>query len=267
MYKYKVLQWGDEKKLLTNEEILNTFYFKWYENPSLNLWEVKNYLNSYYNDAKYIKTDSSVNLSEHTYLSPGIKSIKTIVFRTNQFQTHVFETKLITTNILINDGLITSQDFSILGGVDFKFLPFIKEDYLERASSRDFINNFNNKLYGEPSGQLDLSLTRVFNKPFDIYDFIKGDRALIAENEFNLNDINLPVNSQATDIFINNNNCIIDINPNEIEFSTIQNKVGVGDKAILIGDYKINQPKDGRVQKEGTMKTPLIENDIDKQAF
>ena len=66
---------------------------------------------------------------------------------------------------------------------------------------------------------------------------------------------------------LNNNNCIIDINPNEIEFLTIPNKVGVGDKAILIGDYKINQPKDGRVQKEGVMKTPLLENDIDKQAF
>ena len=36
---------------------------------------------------------------------------------------------------------------------------------------------------------------------------------------------------------------------------------------ILIGDYKVNQPKDSRVQKQRVMQTPLLETDGDKQAF
>ena len=88
VYKYKVLQWGDEKKLLTDDNLLNTFYFKWYDNIDLNLWDIKKYLTEY-NNTDYIKDDGIVNLTSHVYNTPGVKSIKTIVFRTNQFLSHV----------------------------------------------------------------------------------------------------------------------------------------------------------------------------------
>ena len=197
-------------------------------------------------------------------------------------------------NIVINDGLLKSQDFSIFGGTDFNFLPlsnkeaiiggldedskynnsvekikkddnFIEEDYLERQSSRDFIDNFNKGLYGETPGQLDLSTTRMYKNPLDIYDFITNDKQSIVDNNFNINT--LPINSSATDIFISNNDCIVDLNPQDIEYLSIQNKTGTADKAILIGDYKVNQPKGGRVQKQGVMQTPLLEQNTDKQAF
>ena len=45
------------------------------------------------------------------------------------------------------------------------------------------------------------------------------------------------------------------------------NKKGTADKAILIGDYKVNQPKDGAIQRAGVMQTPLLEENQDKQAF
>ena len=173
LYKYKVLQWGDEKQKLTNEQILNTFYLSWYNTEIVSDWVLKQYDREVKSTENFIKnSDSNLNLTSHVYNTSGLKSIKAIVYRINQAQTDVLETKLITTNILINDGYLTSQDFSIFGGADFNFLPlsnkeaiiggldkdskynnsvekikkddnFIEDDYLERQSSRDFIDNFN----------------------------------------------------------------------------------------------------------------------------
>ena len=292
VYKYKVLQWGDEKTLLTDDELMNSFYLNFYNQDNPNIWDVKKYLDNFFNSAKYIKSDGALNLSEHIYNVPGIKSIKAIVFRTNSFLYSVDESKIITTNIMINDGLLLAQDFSIFGGSEFNFLPlseneaiiggldedskyntstekirkddnFIQSDYLERVSARDYVRNFNNQLYGKSPGQLDLGIVRVFKRPKDIYDFIGGDKLEIISNGLDT----LPVNSSATDIFINNDDCLIDINPENSGFLTIQNSAGMNDKAILIGDYKLNQPKDGSINRDGNMKTPSIEKNRDKQAF
>ena len=59
----------------------------------------------------------------------------------------------------------------------------------------------------------------------------------------------------------------IDINPPNNEFLSLQNQAGTDEQGILIGDYKVNQPNNGRVQKQGVMQTPLLETDNDKQAF
>ena len=142
---------------------------------------------------------------------------------------------------------------------------FIEEDYLERVSSRDFIDNFNKKLYGESPGQLDLSTTRIFKKPFDIYDFITDDKQSIVNNNFNIDT--LPINSSATDIFISNEDCIVELNMDDLDYLSIQNTKGTDDKAILIGDYRISQPKDGAVQREGVMETPLLDDWEETQAF
>ena len=300
LYKYKVLQWGDEKQKLTNNQLLDSFYLSWYNTETSSDWVIKQYSNEMKSADNFIKTYSIednkgyFNLTPHVYNTSGLKAIKTIVYQLNQQQTDILETKLITTNIVINDGLLASQDFSIFGGADFNFLPltdkeaiiggldedsnynnsvekikkddnFVQEDYLERVSSKDFIDNFNNQLYGKSPGQLDLSTTRVFKKPLDIYDFITNDKQSIVDNNFNINT--LPINSSATDIFISNKDCIVDLNPQDVDYLSIQNKTGVADKAILIGDYKINQPKDGKIQREGVMETPTLEDNQDKQAF
>ena len=59
----------------------------------------------------------------------------------------------------------------------------------------------------------------------------------------------------------------MDLNPENNEFLTIQNQAGVKEQGIIIGDYKVNQPKNGKVQKQSVMKTPLLESDNNKQAF
>ena len=76
----------------------------------------------------------------------------------------------------------------------------------------------------------------------------------------------LPFNSLATDIFIDNDNCVIDLRPSETEYSVIENKAGLS-KGILVGDYKLNQSEDGSVSKQGIMKIPKLDTVKDRQAF
>ena len=412
-FTYQVIQWGDEKVLLTDDQIEQTYFFSLYdqdEYPEPDSYIFKKWVTSHQSEVKEIGPNA-INETSHVYNTPGVKSIKIVVYRYGRDKSILGQTYLVTRNIVINDGNLLSQDFSIFGGSDFNFLPlksqiiriqdvffptitanlvaervdeyntrltadslndiegfdlekyiidnsyenkrniiingspaiqggygttgageskniefitirndsydggfvvgdtyeiiwniknpegrvisyplqaiiggldedskynnsverikkddnFIEEDYLERASSRDFIDNFNKKLYGETPGQLDLSTTRVYKKPLDIYDFITNDKQSIVDNNFNINT--LPINSSATDIFISNNDCIVDLNPQDIEYLSIQNKTGTADKAILIGDYKVNQPKDGKIQRQGVMETPLLEQNTDKQAF
>jgi hypothetical protein len=289
-YRYKVIQWGDEKNELTDEQIQSTYYFNIYDRDS--------YPNMNDYSFKKIGFDQTFNftpiqtVSNHVYNTPGIKNIKIVILRLTRDGSIILQSYLVTKNIVINDGNTLSQDFSIFGGTDFNFLPigdnqaiiggldensnynnsvskivkddnFVQEDYLERVSSKDYIRKFNNGLLGKTPGQLDLSQTRVFTESRDIYDFIGGDKLEWINNGSG----SLPLNSLATDIFIRDDKCVVDLNPANSEFKTIQNQMGTKEQGILIGDYKVNQPKDGRVQKQGVMQTPLLETDNDKQAF
>ena len=265
-----------------------------------------------YKSKKIIESDSDGNLKynlfSHNYTTPGPKSIKIIVYRYTKDHMVLIETTLITKNININDGLLLSQDFSIFGGSEYVFLPlrsgmsgsnaiiggldsdskynnsvekikkddnFIKVDYLNRASSRIFIDDFNDGFYGNAPGQLDLGLTRVYKKPSDLYRFLNADVNSFVATQFPSTHLydqgnriqTLPINSSATDIFIDDENCVIDINSENMEYLTIPNKVGTQDKSVLIGDYKVNQPKDGKVSKQGNMKIPKVERNKNKQAF
>ena len=300
-YRYQVVQWGDEAITLENDSFLQTPFFAMYEMDNYPPIEEFNYK---VNKAEQANNSKAIirrkggqiiyNKKSHVYNTPGLKNIKIIVYRYTKDGLILLSTTLVSKNIIISDGALKSQDFSIFGGTDFNFLPivnnqaiiggfdenskynnsvsqlvkddnFIEEDYLERVSSKDYIRKFNDGLLGKSPEQLDLSTTRIFRKPFDIYDFITDDKESIVDNNFNINT--LPINSSATDIFISNEDCIIDLNPQDLEYLSIENKTGTADKAILIGDYKINQPQDGKIQREGVMKTPTLEDNQDKQAF
>ena len=188
-----------------------------------------------------------------------------------------------------------SQDFSQFGGTEFNFLPlenknqavigglaensqynvsvekivkddnFIKEDYLERVSSMNYVFNYSSSLYGKSPGQLDLGINRMFKGSYDIYNFITDDVSKIVQDNFEITE--LPINSSATDIFINDNNCILELVPQELDYLTIPNQAGTNIRGILIGDYKVNQPKNGSITREEVMQTPSLENNNDTQAF
>jgi len=140
---------------------------------------------------------------------------------------------------------------------------FIQDDYLERVSSRDYIEKFNGGFLGKQPGQLDLGQTRVFTEPRDIYDFIGANKL----EWINQGSGSLSINSLATDIFIRDDKCVVDLNPSNSEYSAIQNQAGSKEIGILIGDYKVNQLEGSGIQKEGIMETPLLETDNEKQAF
>ena len=289
-YRYQVIQWGDEKNLLTDEQIEGTYFFNFYdkdEYPAPNDYNILRY-----NQEIIYNSNSFRDTLSHTYLTPGVKSIKIVVYRYSKTGKYITETYLVTKNIVINDGLFTSQDFSIFGASDFNFLPldenqaiiggfdedskynnsvskivkddnFSQDEYLERVSSRNYIEKFNGNFLGKRPGQLDLGQTRIFKESKDIYDFIGGDKL----DWINNGSGSLPINSLATDIFIRDDNCIVDLNPSNSEYSTIQNQAGLEEIGILIGDYRVNQLDNGKIQKQGVMEIPLLETDNNKQAF
>ena len=289
-FTYQVIQWGDEKKLLSNTDIRDTYFFNLYDvekYPQNDNYFLRKWFASQNREAVPIQDSVS-----HVYNTPGVKSIKIIVYRYDKSKSFLTQTYLVTKNIVVNDGLLQSQDFAVFGGTDFNFLPigdnqaiiggfnktseyhssvskivkddnFVSEDYLQKISAKDYVEKINNNLLGEQPGQLDLGQTRFFSEPRDIYDFIGGDKLeWITDGSGSL-----PINSLATDIFIRDDECTIDMNPPNNEFLSIQNQAGTDEQGILIGDYKVNQPKNGRVQKQGVMKTPLLENINDEQAF
>ena len=310
VYKYLVLEWGDEKRPFNNQQIRDTFYFKYYDededDSSLNLINAKNLFNAL-DKSKYIKLpvdgdedNVQIQLSSHFYQTGGLKKIKIILFRLDNTESQLIETSLIQSNIYINDGLALTKDFEIFGGTDFTLLPLGSDeaiigglsgdsDYVEnvkklitddrfdndeiviRKTANTFTRNFKRGNYGQYPNDLDLGTTRVFKQPRSIYDFIglsPGEQVVSNFNIPNGDDEKLPLNSFATDIFISDEECLLDINPQNLDFVTISNSAGRSrENGILIGDYKIKKPKDSKIQKQGIMKTPQLEKNNDKQAF
>ena len=298
-YKYQVIQWGDEKNLISDDQIKSSYFFSFYDSEEYPRPE--DYFYKKYQQSQEVEAIPIEDVKEHTYNTPGIKTIKVIVYRYTPNSAFILQTYCITKNIVVNDGIVKSQDFAVFGGGDFKFLPisdnqaiiggfdkdseynnsvekivkddkFKRDDYLDEISSKDYIENFNNQFLGEKPGQLNLGQIRFFNKPKDIYDFIGGNKLMPyigyqSSSEWITKDSgSLPFNSLATDIFIDNDNCVIDLRPSETEYSVIENKAGLS-KGILVGDYKLNQSEDGSVSKQGIMKIPKLDTVKDRQAF
>ena len=91
---------------------------------------------------------------------------------------------------------------------------------------------FTGKVSEPETIQLDLGQVRIFKEARDIYDFIGGDKL----NWIVSGSDTLPVNSLATDIFIRDNKCVVDLIQSDIEYSTIQNKAGSNELGVLIED-------------------------------
>ena len=292
-YRYEVIQWGDEKSLLTDEQIEASYYFSMYdieEYPAdTDSFEYKKFVQA------HIKSQPLNSISKHVYNSPGVKRIKIIVYKMSSNGGFILQTYLVQKNIVVSDGNLSAQDFAIFGLGNFRYLPikenqviiggltsgseynqsvskilkdddFMEEDYLEKVSSIQYLRKFNNQLLGDssiPSAQMDIGNVRMFKEPKDIFSFIGGDRLGILTNSSET----LPINSFATDIFISDDNCIVDLHPSDNELFTIQNKVGGKGQGVIVGDYKLVQPKTSRIRRDGDMNRPEIVTEKDRQAF
>jgi hypothetical protein len=292
-YRYEVIQWGDERGLLTDEQIEASYYFNMYdieEYPAdTDSFEYKKFVQA------HIKSQPLNSISKHVYNSPGVKRLKIIVYKMSSNGGFILQTYLVQKNIVVSDGNLSAQDFAIFGLGNFRYLPikenqaiigglttgseynqsvskilkdddFMEEDYLEKVSSIQYLRKFNNQLLGDssiPSAQMDIGNVRMFKEPKDIFSFIGGDRLGILTNSSET----LPINSFATDIFISDDNCIVDLHPSDNELFTIQNKVGGKGQGVIVGDYKLVQPKTSRIRRDGDMNRPEIVTEKDRQAF
>ena len=292
-FRYDVIQWGDEDVLLTDEQIEASYYFSMYDiesyPPDTDSYEYKKFVQS------HIKSKPANSISKHVYNSPGVKRLRIIAYKMSLNGIFVLQTYLIQKNIVVSDGNLSAQDFAVFGLGNYKYLPikenqaiiggltadsdynesistilkdnnFIEEDYLERVSSVRYLQKFNQGLLGESSADTissDIGQVRMFNTPKDIYSFIGGDRLDIINNGLST----LPINSSATDILIDNDNCIVDFNPPNNELFSIQNQAGKDEIGVIVGDYKVVQPKTSRIRREGDMNRPEIVTEKDRQAF
>ena len=140
-------------------------------------------------------------------------------------------------------------------------------DYLEKLYAEEFLPAVDNSLYGDYAGNLDLGQSRVFNKPYDIYDFITDDKQSVVDNQFEITQDSLPLDSSATEILINNTDCVIELTPSNLNNFDIENTALSSEKGILIGDYSLIKEKGKRIRREDTMELPRLEQRQDKQAF
>ena len=302
IFKYHVVQWDDEEEKLSSEEILNTEFFKLYdqEEETFDRSQAKRLL-QIIRDAKYFRKDGAMDLTEHTYLTPGVKNIKTVIFRLSNGEEYLLETILINTNIVINDPQEELQNFSIFGANNFTTLPlsvktndliiggideeseyikslktvkrdslFTGDDFLEKNYTIKFLEKFKNGSYGENNSNVDISTTRIFKKPRDIYHFITNDifeKMEIINNQNNLEGISLPSDSLATDILIGDNDCMVELNPKNSIHYTIQNTGQSDAVGIMIGDYSLEKDEELPLEKANEMEIPKLEDKKDKQAY
>ena len=297
--KYHVVEWGDEKHKMTDDAVRKSEFFSIYDKESdeFDEFQYKKLLQTV-KKAKPIYSDNKLNLSSHTYTEAGVKSIKTIIFRMSKTGTSILETVLLNTNIVVNDIGGNLQDFNVYGASDFNVLPlsnrdkemiiggisnnskyvksiekidkndsYEQKDFLEKDYVDLFLPELNSGSFGKSLTKIDLSTTRIFNKPKSIYEFITDDIQPIVDNDFNLSGINLPINSQATDILIDNNDCSIDIDPSNVDGVLLENKANSSEFGVVIGDYTLIKEESAPIQKEDTMDLPIVDKSSTKQAF
>jgi len=299
--KYHVLDWGDSPEPMTEDKIRQTEFFSIYdqEPDDVDKFQVKNLMQTV-EIAKPIYENGILNLTPHTYTEPGVKNIKTLIFKLDENGTAIYETIVMNTSIVVNSVDNLLQDFNAYGASEFNVLPlsntkkeliigggvssdsnyvsslqaiddnnlYESDDFAEKEYYDSFTKSLDSGSFGKDADRLDLSTVRFFNKPKSLYDFITDDIDSLIDNDLVIE--NLPINSSATDIFINNDNdCKIELNVSNPSGVLIENSSGGRDESfgILMGDYSLIKEAGEKIKKEDEMEIPEVEIDNSKQAF
>ena len=157
--------------------------------------------------------------------------------------------------LIIGGGVSSDSNYvSSLQAIDDNNL-YESNDYDEKEYYEDFQNTLLSGSFGEDIDRLDLSTVRFFNKPKSLYDFITDDIDGLINNDLVIE--NLPINSSATDIFINNDNdCKIELNVSNPSGVLIENSSGGRDGSfgILMGDYSLIKETGEKIKKKTRWK-------------
>lgn len=298
IYRYHVIQWGDEEKLLTNEQIEDSFYFKPYQSDTNEIvtetydWKMAS-RKQIISSKNTIDSTGKYSTFSHVYKEPGVKNIKIIVYRYSKDDFLLVQTTLVEKNVVINDGFINSQDFEVFGGSEYNFLPakenqmviggldenskyiqsskkiqnedlYDRDSFVSKAVTDKFLDGYRDGLFGKNPGKLDLGTVRAFSGVKDLSSMT---------GSFHINN-NSKDNTLISNIFIDDidnefkTDSIVELNPQKKDFDTIENTVGNKNIAILIGDYELEKKDESSpIRKKGYMNKPQLDNNSKKQAI
>ena len=147
-------------------------------------------------------TDSPL---QHTYSTPGIKTIKSVIFSyledADGVRFQPLRWKFVTTRIYLDNAKVLVEDFSDIGGADFVTLPWPHTTPIISGISKNsqYMNSLNNVLssgkisevdvidssilfkarendeLGDYVGDMDFEQTRVFNQPYSMAELLMVD--------------------------------------------------------------------------------------------
>tara|TARA_R110001583_G_scaffold14237_2_gene59925 strand:- start:4808 stop:7201 length:2394 start_codon:yes stop_codon:yes gene_type:complete len=219
------------------------------------------------------------------YTTPGIKTIKTIMFNSNYgYGTGgaVGRWKLITSRIYIGVSKSESPDFGQIGGDEYTTIPWpyttpiiggVDDNSKYKKSIRESIscaklsftdvideellsNDLENDEMGKSINQMDLEQVRYFNKSYDINSLLNIS-TIPFYDDFDYWDggsisSSFSEESLVGQILINDNldldlrqSCKLELNTGNLTEKSIYDSSGNSNKGLLIGDYKIKKPNKG----------------------
>ena len=89
----------------------------------------------------------------------------------------------------------------------------------------------------------------------------------LVDNNFEITQDSLPLNSSATEILIGNEDCVVELDPSNKNNLEIENTAKSDEKGVMVGDYAIVKEKGEKFRKDDNMDLPRLEQKIDRQAF
>jgi len=235
-YKWCVARWGDEED--AGDPLLDNIILGNVGQPG----EIPSFETSpvYYNEKLSkglyswvnVKDDSGLGVLSHQYQTDGIKTIKALSFSyiyntdQNQLIERIFPTdhsipfqtvewKLITIKIKINLSGVFVEDFSEVGGSDFKYIPMksvtpiigglhSKSKYIKSLDKiyasnlfdeSEVVDKLQNKKakvndnFGYWPGKMDIEQIRMFNKPMDMHRLLGiEENIIVTQNRIRMFD-------------------------------------------------------------------------------
>ena len=212
-FAYFVIDWNDKNnKFKTWEDVFDdypTSYSKLYEKQQEKNTYILAGVDGY---GKNVNEFSPIEPLNHFYQTPGLKTIKSIVFSygtNNNGLIQALRWKLVTTTIYLNQNRTSQQDFSELGAFEFTTIPWpytapIISGITKLSRYYDSIENvlFNNQFsdeelsseaqvynalindeLGDFIGDVDIEQTRFFSNAYDMDELLMLYESL--DDEYN----------------------------------------------------------------------------------
>ena len=213
-FKFFVMDWNDKENKIHN---WSSIMDQWVENMDDFINRQQDDLFKFgeiYHDGTEYVTDDTKRL-KHTYISPGLKSIKAVIFSyledTDGIQFQILRWKFVTIGIYLDNAKSLLEDFSDIGGADFVTLPWPTQTPIISGISQDsqyiisienvlasgklsevdvidsslLFNAKNNDELGDYLGYTDFEQTRVFKGSYSMAELLKIDDQMVINGNFN----------------------------------------------------------------------------------